>query len=101
MVLLDVRSADEYRQGHLPQAVALPFAELVGQLEELPRTGTSWLTAEGRSAFLPTRPCSCSQPTTTRRCAWKKAFPIGSIAACPTRWLSKALRRSRQMRLLD
>lgn len=40
MVLLDVRSADEYHQGHLPQAVSLPFAELVGRLEELPRTGT-------------------------------------------------------------
>jgi len=40
VVLLDVRSADEYRQGHLPQAVSLPFAELVGRLEELPRTGT-------------------------------------------------------------
>jgi rhodanese-related sulfurtransferase len=40
VVLLDVRSAVEYRQGHLPQAISMPFAELLGRLEELPRTST-------------------------------------------------------------
>jgi rhodanese-related sulfurtransferase len=40
VLLLDVRSPDEYRQGHLPHAVSMPFAELLGRLEELPRTGT-------------------------------------------------------------
>ncbi len=35
--LIDVRSAAEYRGGHLPGALSMPLAELVDRLAELPR----------------------------------------------------------------
>lgn len=37
VTVLDVRSADEFRQGHLPGARNIPFAELEQRLRELPR----------------------------------------------------------------
>jgi rhodanese-related sulfurtransferase len=36
VVLLDVRPAEEYRAGHLPQARSLPLEELEARLSELP-----------------------------------------------------------------
>jgi rhodanese-related sulfurtransferase len=39
-VLLDVRPDEEYRAGHLPQAVSIPLAELEQRLGELPRHRT-------------------------------------------------------------
>ena len=36
-VVLDVRSADAFRQGHLPGAVTIPFEELPSRMKELPR----------------------------------------------------------------
>ena len=36
VVLLDVRSADEFAQGHLPGAINIPIAELERRLSELP-----------------------------------------------------------------
>ena len=37
-VLLDVRSSQGYREGHLPGAVHIPFEELPGRIRELPKT---------------------------------------------------------------
>jgi rhodanese-related sulfurtransferase len=34
--LLDVRPKEEYRAGHLPQALSLPLEELEARLSELP-----------------------------------------------------------------
>jgi len=36
VVLLDVRPVEEYRAGHLPQALSLPLQELEARLSELP-----------------------------------------------------------------
>src|SRR5260370_16773197 len=37
VLLLDVRPAEEYQSGHLPQATSLPLAELEQRLADLPR----------------------------------------------------------------
>ncbi len=37
VILLDVRPAEEYRAGHLPQALSMPLAELEARLQDLPR----------------------------------------------------------------
>ena len=36
-VILDVRTADGFRKGHVPGAINIPFEELPGRLKELPR----------------------------------------------------------------
>ena len=36
-VVLDVRSAEGYRQGHVPGAINIPFEELPMRLKELPK----------------------------------------------------------------
>jgi rhodanese-related sulfurtransferase len=36
-VILDVRSAEGYREGHVPGAVNIPFEELPRRLKELPK----------------------------------------------------------------
>lgn len=36
VILLDVRPVEEYRAGHLPQAISVPLAELSARLSELP-----------------------------------------------------------------
>jgi len=36
-VILDVRSAKEYSQGHIPDAVNLPYEQLRNRLKELPQ----------------------------------------------------------------
>src|SRR5438270_7028669 len=36
VILLDVRPAEEYRAGHLPQAISVPLAELSARLTEFP-----------------------------------------------------------------
>jgi rhodanese-related sulfurtransferase len=37
LVLLDVRSREGYREGHLPGAINIPFEELPARLKELPK----------------------------------------------------------------
>lgn len=37
VVLLDVRSREGYREGHLPGAINIPFEELAARLTELPK----------------------------------------------------------------
>ena len=37
IVLLDVRSHEGYREGHLPGAINIPFEELPARLKELPK----------------------------------------------------------------
>lgn len=37
VVILDVRSAEGYREGHIPGAVNIPFEELPVRLKELPK----------------------------------------------------------------
>jgi phage shock protein E len=36
LLILDVRSQDEYRSGHVPQAINIPHYQLASRLEELP-----------------------------------------------------------------
>lgn len=36
VILLDVRPAEEYEAGHLPQALSIPIADLEARLQELP-----------------------------------------------------------------
>ncbi|MDP9187798.1 MAG: rhodanese-like domain-containing protein, partial [Actinomycetota bacterium] len=40
LTVLDVRDADEFRDGHIPGSIHIPFAELVERQDELPREGT-------------------------------------------------------------
>ncbi len=40
VVLLDVRPAEEYQAGHLPDAISIPLNELDRRLDELPRRRT-------------------------------------------------------------
>ncbi len=40
MLLLDVRSADAYAEGHIPGALSLPLADLPGKLATLPKDKT-------------------------------------------------------------
>jgi len=40
VLYLDVRPADEYAAGHLPEALSIPMEELADRLEELPRDKT-------------------------------------------------------------
>lgn len=37
LVILDVRSADEYRAGHIAGALLIPLGELRGRMNELPK----------------------------------------------------------------
>ena len=37
VVVLDVRAADAYREGHIPSARSIPFEELLARSRELPR----------------------------------------------------------------
>lgn len=36
-VIIDVRTAEEYREGHIPGAPLIPLAELAGRAGEVPR----------------------------------------------------------------
>lgn len=38
--VLDVRSPDAYRQGHVPGAISIPLAELSGKIVSLPKNKT-------------------------------------------------------------
>jgi rhodanese-related sulfurtransferase len=38
LTAIDLRSAEEYRQGHLPGARSLPLDQLTTRFEEVPRT---------------------------------------------------------------
>ena len=38
VVVIDVRPEDEYRAGHLPQAISIPPDQLVARINELPKT---------------------------------------------------------------
>ncbi len=40
LVVLDVRDADEFEEGHIPDSVHIPFGELPERSGELPRDGT-------------------------------------------------------------
>lgn len=40
VVLLDVRTPDAYAKGHLPTAINIPLADLVGKLATLPKDKT-------------------------------------------------------------
>lgn len=35
VTVVDVRSADAYRRGHIPESVNVPFGELTGRIEEV------------------------------------------------------------------
>jgi rhodanese-related sulfurtransferase len=37
LIAIDLRSADEFRQGHLPGARSLPMDELTARFQEVPR----------------------------------------------------------------
>ncbi|MCE3267689.1 MAG: beta-lactamase domain protein [Solirubrobacterales bacterium] len=39
-VVLDVRDADEFAEGHIPGSVHIPFGDLPARLDEVPRDGT-------------------------------------------------------------
>jgi len=39
MVLIDLRSAEEYKKGWLPGARSIPLSELRGRFQEIPKTG--------------------------------------------------------------
>jgi glyoxylase-like metal-dependent hydrolase (beta-lactamase superfamily II)/rhodanese-related sulfurtransferase len=47
VTLVDVREPEEYAQGHVPEAVNLPQAELATRLAELPRAGALYLICQG------------------------------------------------------
>jgi glyoxylase-like metal-dependent hydrolase (beta-lactamase superfamily II)/rhodanese-related sulfurtransferase len=36
-LVLDVRGADEFEEGHIPEALHIPYGELTGRLDEVPR----------------------------------------------------------------
>ena len=38
VIILDVRPTDEYRRGHIPQALSVPIEQLADSLEKLPKT---------------------------------------------------------------
>jgi rhodanese-related sulfurtransferase len=40
LLILDVRSAEQYAQGHLPTALNIPIADLAGKLATLPKDKT-------------------------------------------------------------
>ncbi|MGE3536333.1 MAG: rhodanese-like domain-containing protein [Candidatus Tectimicrobiota bacterium] len=37
-MLVDVRTPEEYAQGHLPRAVSMPLGTLLGRMAEIPRS---------------------------------------------------------------
>jgi len=55
-LLLDVREADEFAAGHLPNAINLPLSELRSRYLELPKDREIWLCcAVGQRAYYATR----------------------------------------------
>ncbi len=54
--IVDVRSPDEYKDGHLPNSVNIPLEQLRGRLGELPTDGEIWLVCGvGQRAYYATR----------------------------------------------
>jgi rhodanese-related sulfurtransferase len=52
VVLLDVREADEFEQGHVDGAVNLPLSELRRRIDEVPRDRELWVCcAAGQRAY--------------------------------------------------
>jgi glyoxylase-like metal-dependent hydrolase (beta-lactamase superfamily II)/rhodanese-related sulfurtransferase len=43
LTILDVRAADEWRDGHLPGAIHIPWHDLAGRVDELPVDGDIWV----------------------------------------------------------
>ena len=63
LLVVDVRSPDEYAEGHIPQALSIPVDELETRLEEIPpNTPVLFLCHAGRrstsafNAFIKARP---------------------------------------------
>ena len=55
LVVLDVRDADEFEEGHIPGSVHIPFGELPERSGELPRDGTHRRGLQRRQAQRPGR----------------------------------------------
>ena len=43
LTILDVRAADEWREGHLPGALHIPWHDLPARMEEVPAEGEIWV----------------------------------------------------------
>jgi len=55
-VLVDVRDADEFEEGHIPGAINLPLNKLRTRLNELPRDRELWLYCRvGQRGYYATR----------------------------------------------
>jgi rhodanese-related sulfurtransferase len=54
--LIDVREADEFAEGHIPNAINLPLSQLRSRYGELPKDRDLWLCcAVGQRAYYATR----------------------------------------------
>jgi hypothetical protein len=80
--VLDMRPEDEFANGHLPEALNIPLAQLDGAWPNCRRITRSSPIAAARDAFSHSRPSHCSVRTATGRSGWRMDFPNGKRSDC-------------------
>jgi DNA-binding transcriptional ArsR family regulator len=77
VVVLDVRPEEEYRAGHIPEALSIPVDTLEAALQTLPRDREIVAYCRGPTAYSPTRRLRSSGRTATGRAGYGKGCLTG------------------------
>lgn len=83
VVVLDVRPADEYRAGHIPQAVSIPAEELVAKLGTLPPDAEIAAYCRGPYCVLATQALEVLRNSGRRARRLEDGFPEWRLAGLP------------------